>query len=41
MSEMYREQVITLEDEISAYNEKEHIKTDVYKVISLYLLYFC
>ena len=32
MSEMYREQVISLEDEIASYREKEHLKTDVYKV---------
>ncbi|XP_067936463.1 coiled-coil domain-containing protein 77-like [Watersipora subatra] len=31
MSEMYREQVISLEDDISAYKEKEHVKSDVYK----------
>lgn len=32
MSEVYREQVIGLEDDIAAYREKEHLKTDVYEV---------
>lgn len=33
MSEMYREQVIGLEDDIAGYREKEHHKTDLYKVL--------
>lgn len=32
MSEMYREQVISMEDEIASYKEKDHLKSDMYNV---------
>lgn len=32
MSEMYRKQVMSLEDDIAGYKEKEHLTTDAYQV---------